>query len=554
MQHASSGEHAASEFQLFARRVKPSRLLEMWRQERLGPRYIGGVATLVLAYYAAAHVGYAFEFSGPVAALVWLPVGVGIAYLYLRGMRFWPGVVLGDLLVNNYSALPLGSALGQSFGNLLEVVVATLLLRRLCPRGEPLASLRGVTGVLAAIVTGTLLSATIGSVSLWLGNAISSASLPYIWRTWWLGDLSGALIILPLAMSWSRPPPRPWQPARVLEAVVAVAAVAGLSALALDGTHVTRSLAFPTLIWAALRFGPRGATLAITLISASAVWGATHDMGPFAVGSINSRLLGTQLFIVSVCLSALAIAALASERELLAERVRASRSRLVKASDEARRRLERDLHDGAQQRLVALAARLTLSAERAHEAHEEAAKSLEAAQAEVLVAIEELRDFSRGVHPSVLRHFGLAQAIQGIAARSTIPIELLELPRGRLDDTSEATAYYIVLEAITNAQRYSRASAVTVGAALRHGRLVLAVADDGIGGAVERPGSGLQGLRDRVEATGGSFRIESEPNRGTRITADFPISISVTEATSEPDGLSPRPHRRPMRGLRGKKR
>src|SRR5947209_15852186 len=105
---------------------------------------IGALAAL---YYGAAHLGYALEVAGPVAAIVWLPVGVAVAFLYLGGLRLWPGVVVGDLLVNNYSTLPVGSALGQSFGNLLEVVAAAWLLRRLCPPKEPISTLRGVAGM-----------------------------------------------------------------------------------------------------------------------------------------------------------------------------------------------------------------------------------------------------------------------------------------------------------------------------------------------------------------------------------------------------------------------
>src|SRR3954465_5132119 len=107
---------------------------------RCGP----GVGGLALAYYGAAKVGYAFEFAGPVAAIVWLPVGVAISVLYLGGLGLWPGVVLGDLLANDYSALPIGSALGQTLGNLGEILIATLLLRRLRPRGSPLERGRGV--------------------------------------------------------------------------------------------------------------------------------------------------------------------------------------------------------------------------------------------------------------------------------------------------------------------------------------------------------------------------------------------------------------------------
>src|ERR671925_603929 len=106
-------------------------------------RYVLGVAVLAGLYYGSAKIGYALDFAGPVAAIVWLPVGVGISFLYLGGLRFWPGVLLGDLLANDYSTLPVGSAIGQSCGNVLEVVVAVLLLRRLV-QGSPLGSIRNV--------------------------------------------------------------------------------------------------------------------------------------------------------------------------------------------------------------------------------------------------------------------------------------------------------------------------------------------------------------------------------------------------------------------------
>src|SRR6201984_1583670 len=121
---------------------------------------------VVAAYYGAAKVGYELSFAGPVAAIVWLPVGVGISFLYIGGLGLWPGVLVGDLLANDYSALPWGAALGQSCGNLLEVVTATILLPRLGWRGSPLDTVSGVGAMLVAIGVGTFLSATIGSVSL----------------------------------------------------------------------------------------------------------------------------------------------------------------------------------------------------------------------------------------------------------------------------------------------------------------------------------------------------------------------------------------------------
>src|ERR1700733_7711854 len=160
------------------------------------------VALVVAAYYAAAHLGYAFEFSGPVAAIVWLPVGVAIAALYLLGPQLWPAVVIGDFLVNNYSAVPLGSAIGQSFGNLLEVLVAALLLRRFASRNAPFESGAGIAGLLLALMIGTAISATIGSLALVLGHVVALRSASGLWRTWWLGDLCGAMIVVPFAIAW----------------------------------------------------------------------------------------------------------------------------------------------------------------------------------------------------------------------------------------------------------------------------------------------------------------------------------------------------------------
>src|SRR3954447_17599152 len=150
-----------------------------------GGRYLLGVVLLGGAYYGAAKLGYELEFSGPVAALVWLPVGVGIAFLYLGGLRFWPGVLIGDLLANNYSALPLGSALGQTCGNMAEVLVATLLLRRLVRQGSPLDTVGGLASMVFAIATGAAISATVGALMLQLGDVISAGDMARTWRTWW---------------------------------------------------------------------------------------------------------------------------------------------------------------------------------------------------------------------------------------------------------------------------------------------------------------------------------------------------------------------------------
>jgi integral membrane sensor domain MASE1 len=237
-----------------ASRTHAVRRWARWR----GP-YLAQVGALALTYYVAAHVGYAFEFAGPVAAILWLPVGVAISFLYLGGVGLWPGVVIGDLLVNDYSTLPLGSAVGQTFGNLLEVLVATLLMRRLIPRGAPLASVRGVARMVMAMAAGATVSATVGALSLRAGDVIATGAAPDVWRTWWLGDFAGALIVVPLALAWYRPLPRHWSRARAIEGALMVGAVAAASEVAFRSHEPVAYLVFPTLIWAALRFGERGA-------------------------------------------------------------------------------------------------------------------------------------------------------------------------------------------------------------------------------------------------------------------------------------------------------
>ncbi len=490
-------------------------------------RYPMSVALLVGLYYGSAQLGYALKFTGPVASIVWLPVGVGIAFLYLGGLRFWPGVVLGDLLANSYATLPLGSAVGQSAGNTLEVLVAVVLLRRLVPDGAPLRSIRRLTRLLAALAAGTAVSATIGLFSLRLGHVVDGGALPELWRTWWLGDLSGALIVVPLVLAWHRPPSLTWLRQRWAEGVLLVIAIVGLSELSFRSNHPVTYLVFPALILAALRFGERGATLAVAIASGHAVWATTHYEGPFVFHSITRSVLATQLYIAVAALSTLSLAAVVAERDRLADRLRASRARLMQASDGERRRIEQNLHDGAQQRLTALAVYLGIAAEEAQAQPANTAALFRRAEHDVYGAIEELRELAHGLHPPVLKKFGLARSVNELAARSSVPVVVLELPPERFEEAAEATAYFLLVEAVANAQKHSRASRVRISGAWSAGLLRLVVADDGVGGATETGGLGLQGLRDRVEAVGGTMAIDSPVGSGTRLEMSIPASLAA---------------------------
>ena len=210
-----------------------------------------------------------------------------------------------------------------------------------------------------------------------------------------------------------------------------------------------------------------------------------------------------------------------TERKEYEDELRRSRARLLEASDVERRRLERNLHDGAQQRLVSLSLALRLAQARVADDPEGADRLLSQASEELSQALEELRELARGIHPAVLSDRGLGPALEALAARSPLVIDMT-LVEERLPEPVEAAAYYVVSEALANVAKYAEASSVAVSIARVNGRAVVEIADDGIGGADPTRGSGLRGLVDRVEALDGGLEVESPPGAGTRIRAVIP--------------------------------
>ena len=210
-------------------------------------------------------------------------------------------------------------------------------------------------------------------------------------------------------------------------------------------------------------------------------------------------------------------------RAQLAE-VRASRSRIVAAGDAERRRLERDLHDGAQQRLLGIRLALRLARSRVGEDDDEVQELLREADAELMTGLDELRALARGIHPAVLTDEGLAAALASLARRATVPVEIRTMPEERLDAPVEAAAYFVASEALANVAKHAHASNVTISVTRANGWVRLEVADDGVGGADVSLGSGLSGLRDRVEALDGHLEITSRAAAGTQLRAEFPCA------------------------------
>jgi signal transduction histidine kinase len=224
-----------------------------------------------------------------------------------------------------------------------------------------------------------------------------------------------------------------------------------------------------------------------------------------------------------------AAASLALENERLdaelrakVDELRASRERMLQIGLEERRRLERDLHDGAQQRLVSMALNLRLARSQLREEPETAEQLLEGAGEELDAALDELRELARGIHPAVLSARGLDTALETLAHRAPVPVQIGRMPGERLPEAVELAAYYVVAEALTNVAKYAAATHATVDIKRQNGRLVVQVADDGVGGADPSGGTGLRGLADRLAVIEGRLEIDSEPGRGTTVTARIP--------------------------------
>jgi signal transduction histidine kinase len=254
--------------------------------------------------------------------------------------------------------------------------------------------------------------------------------------------------------------------------------------------------------------------VAAPIVVAGRLWGATSiSIGlPDRFRSDSEQRLGKFTELVAVALSN------AEAREQLT----ASRSRIVQAGDAERRRLERNLHDGAQQRLVALALALRMAQAKLQSDPGAANELLDSASEELARGLEELRELARGIHPAILTDRGLAPALEALAARATVPVEVNGLPSERLPEPIEAAAFYVVAESLTNVAKYASAQSARVELARDDGLLVVEVSDDGVGGADSTKGSGLRGLTDRVEALGGSLRVSSEAGRGTTVRAELP--------------------------------
>src|SRR4051794_24666399 len=678
--------------------LDPRRAVLRLRRTRRGglALHIAPGGLVAVGYYLAGRIGLELAYLDGAVAALWPPAGFGLAVLVLGGLRLWPGVVVGDLLLGDFST-PLPTVLAQTVGNTLALVVAAVLLRRLTAGRADLARVGDVLALVAAAVVAAVISGAIGPLALRLGNVVTAAELWGVVRTWILGDAAGVLVVAPAMLTWVAAGAAGIRRRDLPEAGVVLVTLVVLSDL--PPQRDVPYIVFPVLLWAALRFGPRGAATAILLVCSITIWNTAQADGPFVRGSLTDSLLSTQLFIATSAITSLLLAAVTAERtraaralaraeaaqralaaeqaalrrvatlvagkasprrvfeqvteevgrllglpganvmrldgpqtaivvgawsedgkprfpvgerldldgdtlvpkvvrsgraqrveryeeaggalaqtvhqvgyragvaapvsvggrlwgvlaavatsaeplpegleqrlcdfaDLVAQalanadayaKLAASRARVVEIGDAERRRLERNLHDGAQQRLVSVALGLSVVGNKLENDPQAARKILSTAQEDLAAGLAELRELARGIHPAVLTEHGLGPALHSLLARAPVPVEIAELPEERLPPNIEAAAYYVVAEAVTNVGKYAHASVATVAVQRHSAHVAVTVDDDGIGGADPAKGSGLHGLAARVESLNGHLAMDSRAGHGTRITAEIPI-------------------------------
>jgi signal transduction histidine kinase len=507
-------------------------------------RYLAGVLMLGAAYYGAAKVGQTLRYTASVSA-IWPPAGLGIAALYLWGLRWWPGILLGELVINSELLLhdgsfPVGSLLGQQTGNMAEIIVGALLLRRLIGPNAAMDRIEQVGGMLVALGIATAISATAGTLSMLAGGVIDESDATEFWRTWWLGDTSGGLVVLPLLLAWARDPIAAWHRIRTWEGAAVIASVAALGVAAVSTDEPITYLVFPALIWAAIRFGPPGATLAAAITAAVAIGITANDVGPFFQQQIDHRTLSTQLYIGVAALTTLFLSVVVSERERASrELAEARRSEGARALEE-RRRIARDLHDSMSQALFST----VLHTRTAQKALVQEGGSPSGRVGHSLGAIV---DLTKSVQSEMrglifdLRHDpvdddGLVAALAGHASAlqssdgPTIDVQGPD-PRLELSPRAETQLFAICREALANVIKHARASEAHVRVEARDGQVVVEVRDNGRGfdPAAGHPGHfGLDSMRTRAAEIDGRLTISSAPGVGTLVRVRAPAETNTS--------------------------
>jgi signal transduction histidine kinase len=546
--------------------VRASRRL---RETLFAPSYVGQVVVVAVFYIVAARAGLQLDAVSGFATLVWPPTGIALAALLLGGYRLWPGIFVGALIANVWTGAPIVVAIGIATGNTLEALLGSYALKQL--PGFRL-SLDRVMDAVALIVLAaglsTLVSASVGVTSLHLGGVVPRSDVMATWRSWWLGDAIGALLVAPPILVWATAAKMSRRPWRMLEAAALAASVliASLLIFVVPVTSHTRAfdqayVFFPLLIWAAIRFGQCGAVTTTFVVSAIAVWGTAMGNGPFVQSTLHGSLYALQTFMGMTAATFLILGASISERAR-AENELQSAYNLVSQANRAKAEFLAVMSHELRTPLNAIAGYaelLSLGVSGAlSEKQADAVARIRTNQQHLLALIDDVLSFAKieaGTIAITPQHVRLRNALDALEplVRPELLQRKLSLSYDPGDPELEVVAdptklRQILLNVLGNAIKFTPQGGRIALDVLRDGDVAkIRVADSGIGVAAENleqifepffqvdsgttreyPGVGL-GLaisRDLARAMGGDVSIESTLGKGSVVSIALPIAAS----------------------------
>lgn len=519
-----------------------------WKGQKARSHLCGRTPRTFCHLLTTARLGLSLGAVSRFATLVWFPSGTALAALLLFGYRLWPAILLGAFLVNLFNGAPLLVAVGIGIGNTLEALVGTSLLKR-NGFSYDLDHLRDVLLlVLLVMPLSALISATIGVSSLFLGRVISLSSSAPTWSAWWIGDMISILLLTPFFLTWSTWPRARVSIQRVVEMgiltafVLAVGLIAFLGLLqAHEGGYPLAYVVFPPLIWAALRFGPRGALLAMVGVSSLAVVGAIRGSVSFSAASLSERLLLIQCFMGITAITSMLLAAVAAERRELERR----KDEFIALASHELKTPVTSLKGFAQ----LLQRRFTKAGD------EESARLLLKIDAQVnklTALIEDLLDVTRG-QAGKLRfletYFSFDELVDEIIEEVQHGTEKHKILRGGLANTTvyadKKRIGQVITNLLSNAIKYSADSyEIIVNTSATNQHVNLSVQDFGLGiakenqryvferfyrvaGAIELTypglGIGLYVSREIIKHQGGSIWVKSEKGKGSTFGFTLPV-------------------------------
>ena len=527
---------------------------------------------VALAYYAGAKVGLAYAIVGGAVSLVWPSSGIALVALLALGFEVAPGIVIGSFLANVSVGVPLPVAAVISAGGTVAALTAAMLLNHVARFQVTLDRIKDVLAliVLAAVLS-TAVSALIGTTALFGGGLVPVAEYGAAFLKWWLGDMMGVLVVAPPLLSlltYSNPVRSAGQTVEACGLTVATFGVSylifGAPQLAGHGYYPAALAIFPFIIWAALRFDHLGTSIATSMVSVVAIWGTTHDTGPFAAESPVDSLVRWCTFANVVAVTGLLLVAARAQEQRVHSLLHASHielegrvqertedlektnselkeemtqrrqleEELIQIGDQQQRLIGRELHDGLGQHLTSLGLySAALNQKLRTQGHPAAA---DAATIVGLVKQASLmtRRIAHGLDPVAIEYGGLAAALHGLAetARTLNGVDcVLRIAPDVdwLDPPTQINLYRGAQEAVNNALKYSEGRRIWIDLERAEGMQTLSISDDGVGVSQEEmeraSGLGLHSLRHRASLLGGSCTVTRNALGGTRVAIRYPL-------------------------------